>query len=198
MTPYQYPVVEIFESIQFEGWRAGTVAMFVRLAGCNLACPFCDTDHEAKTSLTATEIVLKLAHLSPKNRQVVLTGGEPTIHPLSELTSLLGKNGYYIALETNGTWFGDLNLTKRVVGCHWVTVSPKTALGRDDSAKRLLVSEWKIIVPNHEALIDWVHPRISLQPVWGDPEALQRAIKLARGRHNVRISVQTHKYLGVR
>ena len=118
-----YRVNEIFYSLQAEGANAGRAAVFVRLSGCNLACPFCDTDHEPFREMDGGEICAEVDRLASEAKGekpiVVFTGGEPTLQ-LSEDEPLC--EGYFRAIETNGTrptpsWI------------QWVTVSPKTIAG---------------------------------------------------------------------
>ena len=103
-----YPLVEIFESLQGEGRNAGRPCVFVRFAGCNLKCPWCDTDVGRRFSLSLGDLVSEVK--SFKARSVVLTGGEPSIREgMPELVAALKKEGFWIAVETNGTcspdWF---------------------------------------------------------------------------------------------
>ncbi len=98
----QYELVEIFESLQGEGRNTGRPVLFVRFAGCNLSCPWCDTDCGRRFSLSLAELVGEVKGFRPKS--VVLTGGEPTIQPgMAELVAALKDAGYWIAVETNGT-----------------------------------------------------------------------------------------------
>ena len=115
-------ITEIFYSLQGEGFHAGTPAVFVRGAGCNLACDFCDTDFSLKERLSPEEIAARIAEYPAKF--VVLTGGDPTIQPegFRRLTELLHAGGYYVTLETNGT-------SGETLGVDWVTVSPKLSQG---------------------------------------------------------------------
>ncbi|HAO99421.1 MAG TPA: 7-carboxy-7-deazaguanine synthase [Fibrobacteres bacterium] len=115
-------ISEIFYSIQGEGFHAGTPAVFVRGAGCNLACVFCDTDFSLKEKLSPEQIVDRIAEYP--SRFVVLTGGDPTIQPeaFRKLVELLHDRGYYVTMETNGTSEDDL-------GVDWITVSPKLSQG---------------------------------------------------------------------
>ena len=97
-----YDLVEIFESLQGEGRNAGKPCVFVRFAGCNLSCPWCDTDVSRRFSLPLEDLVAEVAGFRPKS--VVLTGGEPTIQDgMPELVAALKKRGFWIAVETNGT-----------------------------------------------------------------------------------------------
>lgn len=97
-----YKLVEIFESLQGEGRNTGRPCVFVRFAGCNLSCPWCDTDVRERFSMTLEELLAEIA--SYKAKTVVLTGGEPTlIEGAPELIAALKAAGYFIAVETNAT-----------------------------------------------------------------------------------------------
>ena len=108
---------EIFYSLQGEGFHTGTPAVFIRFSGCNLRCPFCDTQHETGTLMT-DEAILQEVNRYPATT-VILTGGEPSLWIDEKLVDLLHQNGKYICIETNGT---------RALPNHidWVTCSPKT------------------------------------------------------------------------
>lgn len=111
-------VNEIFYSVQGEGAYSGTPAVFVRFSGCNLRCPFCDTDFKEYEEMDGREILARLQELSKECRFVVLTGGEPTLQVDASLIELLHNKGYFVAMETNGT-------NKIPAGVDWVTCSPK-------------------------------------------------------------------------
>ena len=111
-----YKVNEIFYSLQGEGLHTGEPAIFIRFSGCNLACPWCDTDHKAFTEMTAEQITSKCKHYPAQ--LVVLTGGEPALQADDALIAALHDAGYYIAIETNGTH----SLPDDI---DWVTCSPK-------------------------------------------------------------------------
>lgn len=104
----EYQVVELFDSIEGEGLRTGQPATFIRLAGCNLRCTYCDTQYalfgEAEPCryeiMTAEEI---LARVNPYFRRVTLTGGEPLLAPgAAALCGMLARRGYAVNIETNG------------------------------------------------------------------------------------------------
>lgn len=123
-------VNEIFESIQGEGYHTGRMAIFIRFAGCNLRCKFCDTkyawDTKYGTEYDPVDLAL-LVHASFSANFVVLTGGEPTIQDFDSLKELVYKLkdlGYYVAIETNGT----KKIDKVHLPVDWITISPKTAL----------------------------------------------------------------------
>lgn len=121
MTPGgKYSLVDIFSSLQGEGANAGTPATFIRLAGCNLACPWCDTDVNEKFKMSLDEIIARVAHYH--NALVVVTGGEPSINPaLAQLVKALHDCNKRVALETNGI---------RAPACaddfDYIAVSPKS------------------------------------------------------------------------
>lgn len=94
-------IVEIFKSIQGEGNNFGKQVIFIRLGNCNLKCPWCDTDWKKYKELTIQEIIKEISKYNCKN--VIITGGEPTISDLTPLLKELKNRGYWIAIETNGT-----------------------------------------------------------------------------------------------
>ena len=104
-----YELVEVFESMQGEGRNTGRPCVFIRFAGCNLKCPWCDTDVTKRFSLSLEDLVKEVKGFKAKS--VILTGGEPTlVKEMPELVAALKKNGYWIGVETNGTsaadWLG--------------------------------------------------------------------------------------------
>ena len=94
-------VNEIFYSLQGEGYYVGSPAVFVRLSGCNLRCPFCDTQHECGTKMSEEEIVAEVAKYPA--RLVVITGGEPSLQLTRSLVNALHNANRFVAVETNGT-----------------------------------------------------------------------------------------------
>jgi len=111
-----FRVNDIFYSLQGEGRNTGRAAVFVRFAGCNLRCPFCDTEFDTFREMTAEEIVATISQYPA--RFVVLTGGEPTLQVDEAFVDLLHQHGYEVAMESNGTRPAPNNLD-------WLTVSPK-------------------------------------------------------------------------
>ena len=111
-----YKVNEIFYSLQGEGANAGTPAVFVRFAGCNLRCPFCDTDFDSYTEMSADEIADEVGQYPADF--VVLTGGEPSLQVDENLVAVLRSRDLVIAIETNGTHPLPYDID-------WVTLSPK-------------------------------------------------------------------------
>lgn len=136
--PFAHPqgalhVHSIFPTIQGEGPFAGSPAIFVRLAGCNLQCTFCDTDYTStRQTLAPTEISYLIRQLRRADSRalVVITGGEPFRQNLEPLTTLLLGLGYRVQIETNGTLFQPLD--ERIV----IVCSPKTGRINYDMSKR--------------------------------------------------------------
>ncbi len=192
-------VNEIFYSLQGEGYYVGSPAVFVRLSGCNLRCPFCDTQHECGTEMSEEEIVAEVAKYPA--RLVVITGGEPSLQLTRSLVNALHNANRFVAVETNGT----LRLPGNV---DWITLSPKDAyLG--DSAKPVLriVDEIKLVFdgehePSMYPGIMCTHARF-LQPCdTGDPvrnrTITEAAIEYIKKDPRWKLSLQIHKILNIR
>ena len=193
-----YTVNEVFYSIQGEGFWTGTPAVFIRLAGCNLACPWCDTDHSKKYSATEQELLTavmarsKQGYASPRARHVVLTGGEPLIQDVVPLVEQLADNRFYVHLETNGTRELTSLLRRNIA---WVTVSPKTGsevkLASTDEVKVVLTDG---VNPNDYAALA-PEGRRFIQPC---SEDFPPAIQYVKEHPQWRLSIQLHKVLGLR
>ena len=117
-----YRVNEIFYTLQGEGAHAGIPAVFVRLSGCNLRCPWCDTEFKEYREMSAAAIVAEVQDLydipNERRKMVVLTGGEPSLQVDTALINALHEAGFYICIETNGT-------RPLPEGIDWITCSPK-------------------------------------------------------------------------
>ncbi len=109
-------VNEIFYSLQGEGFFTGTPSVFVRLSGCNLKCPFCDTQYETYEEMTEEDIVAAVSQYPA--RHIVVTGGEPSLQLTASLVEKLHAAGRFVAVETNGTRLLPENVD-------WITLSPK-------------------------------------------------------------------------
>ena len=128
-----YKVNEIFYTLQGEGAHSGIPAVFVRFSGCNLRCPWCDTDFASHTDMTAEQIVAEALALydipNERRKMLVLTGGEPSLQVDRTLLDALHAAGFYICIETNGTH-------PLPEGIDWITCSPKVmAKGEGRKAK---------------------------------------------------------------
>lgn len=188
-------VNEIFYSLQGEGFFTGTAAVFIRLSGCNLRCPFCDTDHEQGRPMTPPEIVDAI--LPYPARHVVITGGEPSLQLTPELINLLHAHDYFIQIETNGTH-------PLPDGIDWVTCSPKYA-----PMVLTCADELKIVYegPQSEAAIEAARASIRakhlcIQPC-NTPDPVRNAViidqcvKFVKAHPQWRLSLQTHKLIHI-
>ena len=146
-----YRVNEIFFTLQGEGAHSGIPAVFVRFSGCNLRCPWCDTEFEEYTEMTADEIIRTVQELyevpNERRKMCVLTGGEPSLQVDKPLIDALHQAGFYICIETNGTH-------TLPDGIDWITCSPKMISsprkqkGMDEKPTRLAlrkVNEVKVV-----------------------------------------------------
>ncbi|SEN41593.1 7-carboxy-7-deazaguanine synthase [Bradyrhizobium sp. OK095] len=208
-----YAVKEIFLTLQGEGAHAGRASVFCRFAGCNLwsgreadraeaTCQFCDTDFVGtdgtlgRRYATAAELADTIAAqwtASSDNRYAVLTGGEPLLQLDDALINALHARGFEIGVETNGT-------IEAPAGLDWICVSPKggSELVQRRGHELKLVYPQALAVP--ETFEDLPFERFSLQPMDG-PEVIQntaRAIDYCLRHPQWRLSVQTHKSLGIR
>lgn len=195
----RYPVSEIFTSIQGEGTHLGRVTTFIRLEGCNLRCPWCDTADKAfdikdEHFMSVKEILSKV-----DSDFVVITGGEPTIHPLKELVDALRDKDCIVALETNGT-----NVISHDIKFDWITCSPKPPLYEIASAP----DEIKFVCDDG-LTADIIKQKVSayhlslcesliwIQPESHKPESIAKAIAMVRENPWLRMGIQLHKVLGV-
>ena len=207
-----YAVKEIFLTLQGEGGQAGRPAVFCRFAGCNLwsgreadraeaVCKFCDTDFVGMdgpgggrfaSPQDLAGAVEAAWQGGPENRLVVLTGGEPLLQLDERLIDALHARGFSLALETNGT-------IAAPDGIDWICVSPKA----DAALAQTRGQELKLVYPQ-----DGVDParfeslafeRFALQPMDGPrlAENTRAAIAYCLAHPRWRLSVQTHKYLGI-
>lgn len=185
---------EIFYSLQGEGRFTGTPAVFVRFAGCNLRCSFCDTEFTSYTEMSEEEIVRDV--LNYPTSCVILTGGEPTLQLTTSLLELLSNNQRKVHIETNGTH----PLPEGPI--HWVTCSPK--YGQLNIQR---IDELKVVYQGQD-VEQFLHmkpqPQVySLQPCdTGNPERnkqiLDQTIQYILDHPQWNLSLQTHKILNVR
>jgi organic radical activating enzyme len=208
-------VKEIFQSLQGEGPDVGTPAVFIRLAGCNLACEWCDTDFTTEAVERSVDKILgEVESLITPNHFVVITGGEPFLQPrLVDLLLGLRRYEYRTQIETNGTLWAprlDHHLADFFPGGWWSLVcSPKPGHPVHPSILKM-VSAVKIVVGAGDDLDDLFPIQslgmeselIFLQPRDdGDPSKNQDNIRTAAGlclKHGYRLSLQTHKLLGIK
>ena len=189
-----YKVNEIFNSLQGEGFWTGTPMVFLRFSGCNLKCPFCDTDHSGYREMSAEEIVAEVSRVGGACGRVCVTGGEPSLQLDAVLVEALHGAGFKVHVETNGT---------RVLpeGIDWVTVSPKRdveGLKGDGAVVLEKADEVKVVFLGKD-VEEWAEFPAAwhfLQPCSCANTAETVAYIQAHPRW--RLSLQTHKYLNIR
>ncbi|ACZ78154.1 Radical SAM domain protein [Dickeya parazeae Ech586] len=221
----RYPINEMFQTLQGEGFFTGVPAVFIRLQGCPVGCSWCDTKHtwdtlperqislaevlvkrgesDAWSSSSVEALLQQITQQGYSARHVVITGGEPCIHDLTPLTQALEQQGFSTQIETSGT-----HEVRCSSGC-WVTVSPKVnmrgglavldqALQRADEIKHPVARERDIeALEGLLARLDDDKVRVvALQPVSQKEDATRLCIETCIAR-NWRLSMQTHKYLNI-
>jgi organic radical activating enzyme len=192
----KYPLVEIFKSLQGEGRNMGRPVVFVRFAGCNLKCPWCDTDVSTRFESTLEELLSEIRFFNLKS--VIFTGGEPSlVKGIPELVEALKEDGFWIGVETNGTvdpgWFAFVD---------YLAVSPKRganlAVDRADEVRvvaedektyefckklreKISATDYYVSPCDHDGQIDFATAKSVLSKLQGWS-----------------LSVQLHKILGFR
>lgn len=222
----KYPVNEVFQTIQGEGVHAGVPAVFVRLQGCPVGCPWCDTKHtwelnpleetdaesisskrldsSSYAQLDAEELLELFKEQGYRAKHLVVTGGEPCLYDLRALCEAMDQAGYSVQIETSGT--AEVFVSEQA----WVTVSPKvsmkgglevlvSALQRADEIKHPVAREKDI--EDLDALLEQAQLNrsdvfICLQPISQKARATRLCMETCIAR-NWRLSVQTHKYIGI-
>jgi 7-carboxy-7-deazaguanine synthase len=207
-----YTVKEIFLTLQGEGGQAGKAAVFCRFAGCNLwtgreqdrhkaVCTFCDTDFVGTDGenggkfATADDLAAAVEAQwtgGPDDRLVVCTGGEPFLQLDEAAISALHARGFQIACESNGT-------IEAPAGIDWICISPKA----DAPVVQTSGQELKLVFPQDKAMperfAELDFERFYLQPMDGPDRDrnTQLAVAYCLSHPQWRLSVQTHKYLGL-
>ncbi len=179
-------VNEIFYSLQGEGVHAGRPAVFVRLSGCNRACPFCDTDFARFTEMSEAEIVAEIEKFPAEI--VIFTGGEPAMQLTDSLVRAVKATGRRVHIETNGS----LPVPDSV---DWVTCSPKTppyGIQRIDELKVLLLPDSD---PEAIAAQLPVAANYCLQPLSCTNTA--DCVAWVKAHPRWRLSLQTHKLIQI-
>ena len=194
---------EIFYSLQGEGHHAGYPSVFIRFSGCNLECPFCDTDHSEGIYMNDDDII-RAVNLYTAS-WIVLTGGEPAMHIDSDFIRMLKRaTGKKIAIETNGT----VALPEEI---DWVTVSPKTGISGSEGDEIVLegrADELKVIDLG-QPLEEYFGMKclkaetlMYLQPCYVEDEKQResnrlRTLSRVLGDPRWTLSVQLHRYLNI-
>lgn len=218
----RYPVNDCYTCVQGEGVQTGVAMVLLRLHGCEVGCPFCDTKHtwyfepenERSAISNALGENLRYAYAEPEEiaryiranhpgpHWTMVTGGEPAQYPLKPLVDALHAQGYKVALETSGTEIGHLG-----AGFDWVCVSPKINMpgGKTIKHEALEIADEIKHVVGKRADIDKLddllshvrlkeNAQICLQPISQGQRATQLCIETVQQR-GWRLSIQVHKYL---
>jgi 7-carboxy-7-deazaguanine synthase len=196
-----YKVMESFYSIQGEGYHTGKSAYFIRLAGCDIGCSWCDVKESWDVNNSGNmgvEALIKMVVASGA-KMAIITGGEPTMYDLSPLTIALHEYGIKTHLETSGVY--------KITGdWDWICISPKKFKG-PLSSEMTKADELKVIVVNKSDL-KWAEEHSSLvkdtcklflQPEWEKSDKVIDSIdNYVKDFPKWRISLQTHKYMNIR
>ena len=192
--------MESFYTIQGEGYHSGKAAYFIRLAGCDVGCVWCDVKESwdaAKHESVNIHKILTAANVS-KSRVAVITGGEPLMYDLTELTKQLKKNGFDTHLETSGAY----ELTGK---WDWICLSPKKY---KKPTKEIFqrAHELKVVIYNKHDL-KWAEKmaekmewgcKLFLQPEWSkSSEMLPQIIAYVKNNPHWEISLQVHKFMDI-
>ena len=199
------PIHETFQcTVQGEGYWTGTLVDFIRLAGCPVRCPWCDTGYEnggKGLPSVPQSIAQLLAQL--QSPRVVITGGEPFIHrDLPELVEALLEADKQVSIETSGAYWQDVSPLA------WITLSPKEHVNPQYPVQELFwtrANEIKLVVSTgeevafyHKYLENNVNIPVFLQPEWmSKKSAIPIILELLKQNPSYRLSLQVHKFIGV-
>jgi len=196
---FRLPVMETFESLQGEGFHTGIPSYFIRIGGCDVGCHWCDVKESwdpLRHPLREVDEVIKA--IPPHIRTVVITGGEPLLYDLSYLTKRLKQNNLQIHLETSGT--GPLRGE-----FDWICLSPKKNLlplpelyAKADELKIIVFNKTDFDFAEKQAALVRADIPLFLQPEWSRREKmLPQIVDYILRNPRWRLSLQTHKYIGL-
>lgn len=188
-------VTTIFYSVQGEATNTGIPSIFVRLYGCNLECPFCDDllHTDKYTPYTYDDVLEEIKQYPAKD--IIITGGEPSIYNLNEFINFMQSHGYAISVESNGYNF------ENIKQANWITYSPKDWNKIHETG----YNELKCVVNTETDIQPLLDLKIK-QPIFIQAENhihtpnmtnITHCIELVKKYPQLRLSVQTHKFLGV-
>jgi organic radical activating enzyme len=199
------PIHETFQStVQGEGYWTGCLVDFIRLSGCPVGCPWCDTGYaDGGTNLPRVERPIGELLTEVKSPRVVITGGEPFIHKhLPELVQALLAANKQVSIETSGSFWQEISPAA------WITLSPKEHINSKYPVQNQFWSranEVKIIIETgkeidfyQEYLSTHSHLLVYLQPEWNSSsKSILLILQILPEKPDYRLSLQTHKYIGV-
>ena len=195
-----YNIVEIFHSVQGEGYRAGIPHVFVRFGACNLRCEWCDTNFDEYEVMPAIDVLGEVLKYNTKN--VIFTGGEPMLNDLWPIARLLKARGYHLSVETNGT----IAIPDGLLD--WICVSPKDQMYPNVSIRQRTGDELKCVYVGqplemyNELRSGFDH--WFLQPCYDDQQSVGEngvlfglTEQVVKDHPEWRLSLQTHKWMGI-
>ena len=196
----EYPIVEIFFSVQGEGFHAGIPHVFVRFGTCNLRCSWCDTDFDTFTSMNALDILGEILQYNCK--RVIFTGGEPMLHDLWPLHRLLKRRGFNLSIESNGT----IQIPEGLLD--WICISPKDQVYPNSVVRQRTGDELKVVYCGQElSMYDDLKTEFDhhfIQPCYIESESIEKNGALFQSTEQIvkenpgwRLSLQTHKWMGI-
>ena len=196
----QYPIVEIFHSVQGEGFHAGIPHVFVRFGTCNLRCSWCDTDFDTFEQMDAIDILGEI--LQYDCDRVIFTGGEPMLHNLWPLHRMLKRRGINLSIETNGT----INIPEGLID--WICVSPKDQVYPTSVIRQRVGNELKVVYCGQDmSMYDEIKLGFDhnfIQPCYIDTATIeengvmfQETEQIVKTNAGWRLSLQTHKWMGI-
>lgn len=196
---FKLPIMESFYTIQGEGYYSGSAAYFIRVAGCDVGCHWCDVKESWDSNIhPVISINILVDNAVKHSKMVVITGGEPLMWNMNPLTKLLKQNGIKVHVETSGS--------NTLTGSwDWICLSPKKRKPPSDEVY-LRANELKVIVFNKHDLIyaeeqsKKVNKKciLFLQPEWDKKdEMLPIIVDHIKKNDKWKISLQTHKYLKI-
>lgn len=199
-TSVELPIMEQFYTIQGEGHHSGRAAYFIRIAGCDVGCVWCDVKESWDSQVHPLVQISDLVKAVKENNAdfVVITGGEPAIYDLTTLVNELKKLEIEVAIETSGCY-------ELVGNVDWYCFSPKKFKGPTEEAYTK-ASELKVVIFHPSDLL-WAETHAAkvnencvlfLQPEWSKQEKLlPEIIDYVKSNQKWRISLQTHKFMQI-
>ena len=195
-----YNIVEIFHSVQGEGFRSGIPHVFIRFGRCNLRCEWCDTDFDTYQEMSVIDILGGVLKFDCKN--VIFTGGEPMLNDLWPLARPLKRRGFHLSVESNGT----VEVPEGLLD--WICISPKDQMYPKVAIKQRTGDELKCVyVGQPLSIYDQLKvgfDHLFLQPCYDEHESVEnngRSFGITEGvvKENPewRLSLQTHKWMGI-
>jgi 7-carboxy-7-deazaguanine synthase len=196
----ELPVMESFYTIQGEGFYSGRAAFFIRTAGCDVGCVWCDVKESWDPSIHPLHKIADLVNEAVASACgfVVITGGEPAMYDISALVDQLQQHGIEVAIETSGCYALNGNVD-------WYCFSPKKFKAPIDEAYQR-ANELKVVIA-HSSDLEWAETHASkvnpdcqlfLQPEWSKQERfLKTIVDYVKEHPKWKISLQTHKFMNI-